>query len=392
VADADRLIWCRAALSRALEPALGLFLAACFLLPTEAAYSLVFYLAVVPCAVARLAPPPWAKSAALWAGSAMILWSALSLCWGEDAGGRTGRFAVGSAATLVFWLATYDVLANHGTRERLQTLLIVLGAASAAVAVAHFAVWPPAVDPGDTPRLQGWGITRHPVLGGAVYGVVMLTALARAVRGSAWRVASLAAAFVAALALLLTKSRGPEMAALGAAMALCAASRWRRWILPGVACAALLGLLLLSGTIRFGDSGHIGVWRATLHAIGARPLFGHGLAADLPESLGADRRFPHDLYLSLLFYSGGVGLALFAVWAGLLARRLRLTWAAPDAPWAMALLLNAALAGLTDFGQITKGPGPLWLILWLPAALAATAQVRPDRQDRPAAGAVRPGC
>ena len=123
----------RAALSRALEPALGLFLAACFILPTEATYSLVFYLAVVPCALARAAPPPWLQPSAVWAGVAMIAWSAATLCWGEDTGGRAARFALASAATLVFWLAAYDVLTNQATRGRLQTLLIALGAASAAI-------------------------------------------------------------------------------------------------------------------------------------------------------------------------------------------------------------------------------------------------------------------
>ncbi len=359
-------------MSRALELALGVFLAACFLLPTEAAYALVFYVIVVPCALARLVRRPRPGDVVLWTGVALIAWSALTLCWGEDAGGRTVKFAVASAATLVFWLASYDVLANPAAGERLQVLLIVLGAASGVAAVAHFVAWPPAVDPGDTPRLQGWGVTRHPVLGGAVWGAVMLTALARAVRCTAWRGAAFAAAFVAALALVLTKSRGPEMAACVAAVALFAtAASWWRWAVPGVFIAAALASTLLSGIFRAGDSGHLAVWRATLHEIAARPLFGHGLAADLPAWLGTDRRFPHDVYLSLLFYSGAVGLLLFVAWSVLIGGRLRGARNDAHAPWCLALLLNALLAGLTDFGQITKGPGPLWLILWMPAALAA---------------------
>jgi TM2 domain-containing membrane protein YozV len=39
----------------------------------------------------------------------------------------------------------------------------------------------------------------------------------------------------------------------------------------------------------------------------------------------------------------------------------------------MALWLNLLVAGLTDMGQITKGPGPLWLIVWLPIGLIAGA-------------------
>jgi hypothetical protein len=45
----------------------------------------------------------------------------------------------------------------------------------------------------------------------------------------------------------------------------------------------------------------------------------------------------------------------------------------PEFPVLAALLIDALLAGLTDLGQITKGPGPMWIILWLPVMLAMTA-------------------
>jgi hypothetical protein len=78
--------------------------------------------------------------------------------------------------------------------------------------------------------------------------------------------------------------------------------------------------------------------------------------------------FPHDLYLSLLYYSGAIGLLLFLALAAVLAARLLRAWDA-DAPWLAALGIAVLLGGLTDLGQVTKGPGPMWLILWIPVGL-----------------------
>ena len=130
--------------------------------------------------------------------------------------------------------------------------------------------------------------------------------------------------------------------------------------------------------MRPGTSGHFEAWRLAWSGIAARPLFGNGLAADLPLTYGADKRFPHDLFLSLLFYSGAVGLALFLPLLAMVATRVI---RARDA-WVGSLLVSGLVAGLTDFGQITKGPGPLWLIIWLPLALAARASAG-AQQARP---------
>jgi len=131
----------------------------------------------------------------------------------------------------------------------------------------------------------------------------------------------------------------------------------------------MLFLGAFAWSARLGASGHFDVWQATLAQIRGHPWLGNGLAANL-TGLGADKSFPHNLYLSLLFYSGIVGLGLFLSWIALLLR-------SASSPWMLSLLANALLAGLTDFGQITKGPGPLWLILWLPAALVVGQGRRP---------------
>jgi hypothetical protein len=116
---------------------------------------------------------------------------------------------------------------------------------------------------------------------------------------------------------------------------------------------------------------------------------GHGLAANLHLDVGGSAgkdvgdviTFPHDLYLSLLFYSGVVGFGLFVAMAGVLTWRLRPAWWAggwrnAEWAWLSALWVNVLVAGLTDLGQITKGPGPLWFIVWVPVGLLLGARGR----------------
>jgi len=365
VANAAHVTW----LSDRLGGAVTLFVAACFLLPSGPAYALVFYIAVLPCLAARLVRAPSVPLDLLfWSGVALIVWSGLTLLWGRDDGGRTWPMAAASACTLAFWFAVPLGLDRAPDRTRFARVLAALGAANALASLARYAVAPDYVLPGQVKRLHGWGVTYHPVLGAAVFAVCLLTALDLALRDPRHRVRHMAAAVAIGVAVLLTESRGPQFALAAGALVLLVPGRPIRHVAPALLAVLLLGgLAWRLGLVRMGDSGHVDVWRLTWAQIQERPWLGYGLAADLPPTLGADKRFPHNLYLSLLFYSGGIGLALFVAWVVLVTIRLILH--APEGAWLAALWVNALLAGLTDFGQITKGPGPLWIILWLPPAM-----------------------
>ena len=367
MANAARVTW----LSDRLGGAVILFVAACFLLPTGPAYALVFYIAVLPCLAARLArrrtvPKSWA----FWAGVALIVWSGLTLLWGRDDGARAWPMAAGAVCTLAFWFAVSLGLDQAPGRTRLARVLVGSGAANALAGVARYVLAPDDVLPGQVRRLHGWGITYHPVLGAVVFAVCLLTALDLARHDRRNRVWHLAAATVIGVAVLLTESRGPALALAAGALVLLVRGRPIGRVAPALLAVLPLGWFAWRmGLIRTGDSGHVDVWRLTWAQIQGRPWLGYGLAADLLPALGADKRFPHNLYLSVLFYSGAIGLVLFAAWAALLTIRLKRARLGPDGAWLAALWVNALIAGMTDFGQITKGPAPLWIILWLPAGL-----------------------
>ncbi len=222
----------------------------------------------------------------------------------------------------------------------------------------------------------------HPILGALVMQTAYLTAVARGLTGTGRRWPNLAAATVMAIFILMTESRGPILAAAAATLFLCVSGPWR-WRALGALAAMVAVWYALPSAVhqhstqvleRRGTSHRLEIWEYALQLIGNRPVVGHGLAANLHISVvngkvTDDITFPHDLYLSLLFYSGIVGFLIFVALVVMLVWRLFRGWDRTEAPWLAALGIGALLGGLTDLGQVTKGPGTLWLILWVPIGL-----------------------
>jgi len=365
-------------------------------LPKEPAYALVYYVAVVPCGLAALAAG-WRPRLDMALGLALglILWSCLTLIWGVDDGGRTGRFIRDGACTFGFVLVLMAVLGDAATRRRAAIVLVIGGALDASWAILlgytlhdnlHILG---ATIYADYGRLHGWGVTMHPILGADAMALPYLTALYLGLaetRGRA-RLPYLAAALLMAVFIVMTESRGPLLAAGSATLFLCAWGPWRAGAFAGIAALGAGWWLTLpkaaaqhqaAAIVQRGTSHRLEIWRETLARIAERPIFGHGLAANLHLTLvGADETlhitFPHSMYLGLLFYGGAVGFVIFLALAGVVTLRLWRARAVPQWPWLAALWISTLLAALTDIGQVTKGPAPIWFIVWLPLGLILTA-------------------
>jgi O-antigen ligase len=382
-------------LSAALPGALLFFVAASFALPREPAYALVFYVTVLPCVVARLSVGRGVLTADPGPILAIVLivFSGLTLLWGTDDGHRSWRFAGGAVATLGLLLTLLLTLQQAPQRARLGLLLVGAGTLNAAFAMALFWITDPIF-----PRLRGWGASSHPILGAAVMSIPALTALARglvAVTPRRVRALYLAAFATMAMFILMTESRGPLVAGAAGVVFLCAVSAWRVRACLTIAAATAIWFTLPRAVrqhsetvlVQRGSSHRFQIWDYTLGLIRDRPLFGHGLAANLHLDIGDLITFPHDLYLSLLFYSGLAGFGLFAALAALITWRLLprksavLSWRDPEWAWLTALWIDLLVVGLTDLGQITKGPGPIWFIVWIPIGLLLTATIRTGQAE-----------
>jgi len=366
-----------------LPPAVLLYVASAYVLPKGPGSSVIFYLAVVPCLLACLAAWPrraWTelvRDPPAAAALALIVWSGLTLLWGANDKNRAWQFAADTVATLGFLLAMLLAWSDAAGRTRLARVLVAVGAANALFSIVQAFILQP-----HDPRLHGLGLTMHPILGALVMQTAYLTAVARGLTGTGRRWPNLAAATVMAIFILMTESRGPILAAAAATLFLCVSGPWR-WRALGALAAMVAVWYALPSAVhqhstqvleRRGTSHRLEIWEYALQLIGNRPVVGHGLAANLHISVvngkvTDDITFPHDLYLSLLFYSGIVGFLIFVALVVMLVWRLFRGWDRTEAPWLAALGIGALLGGLTDLGQVTKGPGTLWLILWVPIGL-----------------------
>jgi O-antigen ligase len=344
------------------------------LISPNPAWAMLFYVTVLPLFGLRLRTL-WPDDAGGILGVALILWFTLTTLWDHAAGARAAPhllWAWNGLCTLVFFLAARASFSRPGAeRERLLSALIVVAAINIAISVGRATV----IGMGEG-RMNGWAETRHPILGAAIIGVSVILAAARALHGRA-AAAHSAVACAGVAFIIATGSRGP-LIAVGAALAVLIVGLAPRLLLAAAGAVVALALVthfalpqldhaLGTRYLARGWSSRLDIWELALREIATRPLFGHGPSARLARAVD---NFPHNLFLSTLFYSGLIGLALLL---GLLACALLGAVRAKPAGerfLRLALLTNLVFTGLSDLSQITKGPSPMWYIVWLPVVLS----------------------
>ena len=357
---------------------LRIVLGAGFAIVPNPSWAMLFYLAIMPGAGLRLARgADWPDDLGARLGVALIVWFTLTTLWDRTAGAQLGAHLIwvwNGACTLGLFITILTTLREDAAaRDRLVMVLIIGGLLNALFAIGMFLQVP-------ADRMTGWAETRHPILGASIIGGSVLLAAGEMLRGR--QIALMAATIISGLIfIVLTGSRGPLIAIAGTLMVLLAALRPR--VLGGAALGLMLGLgavvVALPGSLQAafahvmqrGWSNRLAIWDISLDKIAQNPIFGSGPATLLGRP-GED--FPHNLFLSTWLYSGLIGVALLLA---VLALAARAAWSDADRimRWSLlALLLHLVLSGLTDLSQVTKGPGPMWYILWLPIALALSAR------------------
>ncbi len=373
----------------ALANPLIIWLASGFVLAPQPVWALLFYIGVIPLTLLHLwRRRPVRIDSIVAVAFAFITWSALTLVWGDtSSAGHVYKFFQEALCTFLF-LAALLLALNESPRvsRSIGTVLIVGGALNAAFSIVRFLM--SGVDLAN--RLAGWAETRQQVLGAMVIGVCYVLALGRWVEEKQHRALYGAACAVLFAFILLTFSRGPLVAASLATLILLSQLSGKRLL------AVLGGTMLIAGTAVFffsstvarfydlltvrGTSYRLSIWRYTIDRIAERPLFGHGLAADFGM---ADIPFPHSLYFSALFYSGVVGFLLLALLLAMILWGVIRLRSAPERVVLLALWVDILIGSLTDVGQITKGPAPLWYIFWLPVGLSIAAIYWASRREAP---------
>jgi O-antigen ligase len=216
-----------------------------------------------------------------------------------------------------------------------------------------------------------------------VIGVCYIFAADRVLRERKSRLPNIVAAGLCLAFIVMTKSRGPLLAVVAATVVLTYGYSRRLGLATAGIILAVVAAVIVAATLHLtmvtdifhqildrGTSYRLDIWSFTLTRVGERPLFGHGLAAYL--GMSSFFTFPHNIFLSALFYTGIVGLTLLLLLVISITIHLIPAWHRPGTPLLFALWVNVLCGGLTDIGQLTTGPSPVWFFFWLPLGLICT--------------------
>lgn len=364
--------------------ALPVCMAAGFLLPTNAAWSTFFYIIAWPTVVLGVWKgwrPDWSNRAAM-ALLALWGWSSLAILWGERApqGGGLTYWLLSAASTLSLVLCfLMAAQANPKTKDR-----VIAATVWSAVIAVILSLGLSAYHHESAANLMRWGALHLPVLGAAAVVVCVLLALSRVVKGQFYYLAALVPllvylpingsrmAFLALFCGLVVAAMGNRKACLSLFFAI-AGLGGTLGILYGLHFDPLNNFI--SVAVARGSDCHVKIWHAGWELFLKRPLLGYGPAMRLPiqpDGYCPPNPGPHDIYLSLLVYSGLVGFVLFWLCQITALQRLLRLRVGIKRQFDLALMSVPLLAGLTDLNQIIKGPSPLWYIIWLPLLLVAS--------------------
>jgi O-antigen ligase len=357
---------------RPFQTAFFLFLPSGFLIRPTSVWAWTFYALFIPTLVRFL----YRRGAGALRSSGAVLafvtciYFLLTLTWGESAGhAATFKWLMSSIWTMIFIAGCIIFFSGQpDIRDRFFDALTIVAAINAILSLLIYAWAPP-----DVGRLGGFAETRHQILGASIIGVCTVVTFYRLLSdpGPIKGLLRTGCLLLFTVFIVMTSSRGPLLALLGGALTyLCALDRKKALI--AVAILIALGCLIIVldpdvaplRRMMTRDSHRLQIWADALGAIQLRPFFGHGLAARFNDD--PIFSFPHSLYMSGLFYGGGVGLLLIVALFAKLGRDLATTWDSSSGPFRLALLAHTILSGITDLGQPVKGPSELWFILWLP--------------------------
>ena len=236
-------------------------------------------------------------------------------------------------------------------------------------------------------RLRGWAEARHPILGSLVIltGFCISYYQSLITKEVPQKLIYGMICFCCIGFVLLTQSRGPILTLLVISVVFSFISgKYIRWILLSTTATLLL-------VFAFNESAHsfamqsltrnpwrIEIWLDAWKYIQDAPIIGNGLAT--VNTFGSIKQtFPHSIYVSSAFYGGFVGLALLLA---LFGQALLIALKTDDKnkkSLHLGLLCIPVIGGLTDLAQVSKSPGELWYILWLPITIIIGYAIQRDK-------------
>lgn len=226
-----------------------------------------------------------------------------------------------------------------------------------------------------TQRLGGHGSLANSIWVGSAYGFAAIISINLFLQNKEkqHQFIALSLGFIPFIVMLATQSRGPLAAFAIAFLYSLIAYRNKR--------ALFLTLTALAGTIIIylgyselidqsrlfkGDSHRIGIWSNAIDEISKAPIFGHGISADTENHIGkmSFSHF-HNVYLTLIFHTGIIGLLIFLpiILLPFFSTKCH------NARLLKSMLIFGMIYMLFNASKLFTSPKEIWLIFWVPLLL-----------------------
>lgn len=305
-------------------------------------------------------------------GLGLILWSVLTITWGYSPAGilskPSWKWVIDGASTLIFFLTWVTIINTKQTIEWIEQSLIIGGIINVVMSFFIHIIHSHKVIMG------GYGITRPAVLSGIIMAILIVIIVDRLIqkKGSFYLQCI---AILLFLTFMICRGERTSLIALicGLLFLLIGKDKkiWITFFAAFIGTAILICCIIPKNTFHLivkyaifrGTDGHFRIWKSAISEIMKRPIIGYGPQARLPIiNEFTWHPFPHNFYLSLLFYSGIIGLILFIGFGSccLLKRSFK------ENQSCIALCLIPLISGLTDISQVIKGPSAIWYMIWIP--------------------------
>ncbi len=324
----------------------------------------------------------------VWPILAVLLYLFSTSFWSD---GLTPREVFSQAVRVLLTFSFVVAFAECQLRGVLQqwlfTALAWAGACVALVCIALFLY-----DPPSDGRLNGLGQLDTQVVAGLVFGFAALAVLHTSFTGnsrSIWLTVLLLVPLVAAV--WLTGSRNAILSLLLGFSVLAVAhlrSTVRSFVLILIPIVIVVGAIIAVGWMvpelrewffPRGDSFRLVIWDQTLQRLQESPWFGLGiLSSDDLLVNGAQFHHPHNLYLSVAYQGGLVGLLLFCWLLIRVVRELLASFGQVDAKFGLGVLGLALPAYALDGHELLDKIGDTWFLVWLPVAIGLGMRWHPS--------------
>ncbi len=400
--NADRQAWY-------ISAGMLTFLFVALVSPWDELYKTLFYVIIAPLVLLHFFSNHTSHAGSdrimLWSCALIIYVVISSLMMSDAAMPQQLKQIRWAAETLILTGAMYIGVQQWLKQPRLHGRLFLIAVLVACtVTLISYAVRVDGIE-----RLYGYGFLDHSIIGPAVLMVLWAMGLCLLMHEASmtlhdYGLALLSLVIIGAVT-LMTMSRGPiislliYVAFIGTALYLNVPGRQRMAVLFGV---LVFMLVLPSITFLGGPSSMIDsmfdrgaslrpdIWLATISHPPESLLLGEGYATlfiDTPagrvasELIGEQIWHPHNLLLSVYYFSGLIGALLFVMILVQLTMRILRTHT--DIRYKSLLL---GLLGLIVMLNTTRGhtivisPDPIWVLFWIPVVFLAVL----SRQNRAA--------